>query len=135
MADQASCSTSCSAGYAAAVPVIEAAGGRLDGLALGEWIHGGDVREPLGEPDPYTSAGSELALELLVARSRVRGLPLVAVHLPDQAVTLGSIDPPGGPARLDTDLETLVRLLAGRLPSPGRYVLDGVEPADLVLFS
>ena len=34
------------AGYAAAAVVIEDAGGAADGLALGEWIHGGDVREP-----------------------------------------------------------------------------------------
>jgi uncharacterized protein (TIGR03083 family) len=119
-------------GYTAAAPVVDAAGGRLDGVALGEWIHGGDVREPLGEPDPYTSVGSDLALELLVARSR--RLPLVAVHLPDQALALGSTDLPRGPARLDTDFETLVRLLSGRRPDPDRYVLDGLDPAELVLF-
>ena len=83
------------AGYTAAAPVVDAAGGRLDGVALGEWVHGGDVREPLGETDAYVSAGSELALELLIARSR--RLPLVAVHLPEQAFTIGSIDQPGGP--------------------------------------
>jgi uncharacterized protein (TIGR03083 family) len=119
-------------GYALAARVVDAAGGRLDGVALGEWVHGGDVREPLGEPDPYTSAGSDLALELLVARSR--RLPLVAVHLPDQTLALGSMDLPHGPARLDTDFETLVRLLSGRRPDPDRYVLDGVDPAALVLF-
>jgi uncharacterized protein (TIGR03083 family) len=119
-------------GYTSAAPVVDAAGGRLDGVALGEWVHGGDVREPLGEPDPYASAGSDLALELLVARSR--RLPLVAVHLPDQTFALGSIDPPGGPARLETDFETLVRLLSGRRPDPDRYVLDGVDAVDLVLF-
>ncbi len=86
-------------GYAAAAPVVDAAGGGLDGVALGEWVHGGDVREPLGETDAYVSAGSELALELLIARGR--RLPLVAVHLPEQTFTIGSIDPPGwaGPAR------------------------------------
>jgi uncharacterized protein (TIGR03083 family) len=120
-------------GYAAAAPVIDSAGGRLDGVALGEWVHGGDVREPLGEPDPYASAGIELAIELLVARSR--RLPLVAVHLPDDVVTLGSVDLPGGPARLETDVETLVRLLSGRRPDPSRYVLRGeIEPDQLVLF-
>ena len=56
------------------------------------------------------------------------------MHLPDQTFTIGSIDPAGGPARLDTDLETLVRLLSGRRPDPDRYVLDGVEPDELVLF-
>jgi uncharacterized protein (TIGR03083 family) len=119
-------------GYTVAAPAIDAAGGRLDGVALGEWVHGGDVREPLGAPDPYASAGSELALELLVARSR--RLPLVAVHLLDQTFAIGSIDPADGPARLDTDFETLVRLLSGRRPDPDRYVLDGVDPDELVLF-
>jgi uncharacterized protein (TIGR03083 family) len=119
-------------GYAVAAPAIDAAGGRLDGVALGEWVHGGDIRDALGEPDPYASDGDDLALELLMARSR--RLPMVAVHLPDQAFAIGSIDRPGGPARLDTDLETLVRLLSGRRPDPARYVLDGVEVDELVLF-
>jgi uncharacterized protein (TIGR03083 family) len=120
------------AGYAAAGPVVDAAGGGLDGVALGEWVHGSDVREPLGDTDAYISAGSELALELLIARSR--RIPLVTVHLPEQTFTIGSIDPPGGPARLDTDLESLVRLLSGRRPDPERYVLEGVEAEELVLF-
>ena len=120
-------------GYTSAAPVIDSAGGRLDGIALGEWVHGGDVREPLDEPDAYASPGSGLALELLVARSR--RLPIVAVHLPDQTLTLGSMDLPAGPGHLETDLETLVRLLSGRRPDPARYVLEGVEPAELVLFS
>ncbi|HEX2367996.1 MAG TPA: maleylpyruvate isomerase family mycothiol-dependent enzyme [Acidimicrobiia bacterium] len=120
------------AGYKAAAPVVDGAGGRLDGVALGEWVHGGDVRQPLGETDAYVSAGSELALELLIARSR--RLPLVAVHLPEQTFTIGSIDPSGGPARLDTDLESLVRLLSGRRPDPERYVLEGVGAEELVLF-
>jgi uncharacterized protein (TIGR03083 family) len=120
------------AGHTAAAPVVDAAGGRLDGVALGEWVHGGDVREPLGESDAYVSAGSELALELLIARGH--RLPLVTVHLPEQTFTIGSIDPPGGPARLDTDLESLVRLLSGRRPDPERYVLEGVEAEELVLF-
>jgi uncharacterized protein (TIGR03083 family) len=119
-------------GYTASAPVVDAAGGRLDGLALGEWIHGGDVREPLGETDAYVSAGSEFALELLIARSY--RLPLVTVHLPEQTFTIGSIDPPGGPARLDTDLESLVRLLSGRRPDPERYVLEGIDAEELVLF-
>ncbi len=120
------------AGYTAAAPVVGAAGGRLDGVALGEWVHGGDVREPLGETDAYVSAGSDLALELLIDRSP--RLPLVAVHLPDQTFTIGSIDPPGGPARLETDFESLVRLLSGRRPDPERYLLEGVEAEELVLF-
>jgi uncharacterized protein (TIGR03083 family) len=118
-------------GYHGAAAVIAGAEGRLDGVALGEWVHGGDVRAPLGEPDPYTSAGVDLAVELLVERSRSR-LPEVVVHLPDRVVTFGHGDMA---ARLETDLETLVRLLSGRRPDPARYRLDGLDPAGLSLFS
>ncbi|HEX2367931.1 MAG TPA: hypothetical protein VHM94_01725 [Acidimicrobiia bacterium] len=59
--------------------------------------------------------------------------PPVAVHLPEQTFTIGSIDPPGGP-RLDTDLESLVRLLSGRRPDPKRYVFEGGEAEELVFF-
>jgi hypothetical protein len=47
------------AGYEAAASAIDRAADRLDGVGLGEWIHGGDVREPLGASDPYTSAGAD----------------------------------------------------------------------------
>ena len=53
-------------GYLAAGPVIRDAGGRLDALALGEWVHGGDVRDALGEALAYASAGIEDACALLV---------------------------------------------------------------------
>lgn len=55
-------------GYRAAGPALTAAEGELDGLALGEWIHGGDVREALGEPASYESDGVQDALALLVER-------------------------------------------------------------------
>jgi len=35
-------------GYGAAAPALTAAEGKLDGVALGEWVHGGDVRAALG---------------------------------------------------------------------------------------
>jgi hypothetical protein len=44
-------------GYLGAGPVIGAAGGRLDVIALGEWLHGGDVRAALGESLAYASDG------------------------------------------------------------------------------
>jgi uncharacterized protein (TIGR03083 family) len=34
-------------------------------VAFGEWVHGGDIREALGEPDAYASAGVEDALVIL----------------------------------------------------------------------
>ncbi len=40
-------------GMTEAGPVIGRAGGALDGLALGEWVHAGDVRAALGEPGAY----------------------------------------------------------------------------------
>ena len=62
-------------GYTAAGPALTAAGGRGDGIALGEWVHGGDVREALQEPLPYESDGLEDALALLVERSQARAVP------------------------------------------------------------
>jgi hypothetical protein len=44
-------------GYGSAADAVTAAQGKLDVLALGEWVHGGDVREALGEPGPYGERG------------------------------------------------------------------------------
>ena len=46
-----------SAGYQEAGEAIAEAGGELDAIALGEWLHGGDVRAALGEPLAYASDG------------------------------------------------------------------------------
>lgn len=120
------------AGYEAAAGVIDAANGRLDGIGLGEWVHGGDVREPLGAPDAYVSPGVDLALELLLDRSRTNGAVGLDVVIDGRRFTFGD-----GPAdgHLTTDLETFVRLAGGRRPSPDRYVLEGAQPTDLVLFA
>src|SRR5215467_9516878 len=67
------------AGYLGAGKPIASAGGRLDGIALGEWIHGGDVRDALGEPMPYASEGYEDACALLVDWTRRQATPLVEV--------------------------------------------------------
>lgn len=45
-------------GYQEAGSVIADAGGRLDAIALGEWIHGGDVRAALGVPRPDRAAAT-----------------------------------------------------------------------------
>ena len=143
-------------GYSASASVIAETGGNLDGAALDGWLHGGDIREALGEPDPYTSAGVELALDLLVERSRQ--LPAVLADLPDRVLHLGAGsgdtgigDAFGGgsggsrggggsgggggpPARVVTDVETLVRLLGGRRPDPARYHLEGITAAELDLY-
>jgi uncharacterized protein (TIGR03083 family) len=120
-------------GYQAAPPAMTAAGGALDGVALGEWVHGGDVREALGEPLPYESEGVEDALVLLVERSR-RRVTATRLRLGDRELRLGAAD--GAPtAELATDVATLVRLCAGRRPDPARFSLDGADPGHFVLFT
>jgi uncharacterized protein (TIGR03083 family) len=121
------------AGYTAAAPIVAAAGGDLDGLALGEWVHGGDVREPLAEPRPYASEGADDALVLLVERSRRRGLPPTRVKLANRVLTLGGDGPIE--AELEADVETLVRLCSGRRPDPARFHLVGAGADRYVMFS
>jgi uncharacterized protein (TIGR03083 family) len=121
-------------GYAAAAPALTAAGGKLDGVALGEWVHGGDVREALGEPGAYESDGVEDALVLLVERSRRRAVPATLVRLPDRELRLGLAEDAARPAELVTDVATLVRLCSGRHPDPARFRLDSADPARYHLF-
>jgi len=121
------------AGYTGAATIIEDAGGGADGLALGEWIHGGDVREPLGVRDAYASAGVDLAVPLIRERSVLRSAPAVEVLVDGQEVAFGSGAPIGA---LVTDAATFVRLVSARRPDPARYELHGaVTPEHLVLFS
>ena len=141
-------------GYLDAGPVIAGAGGRLDAIALGEWIHGGDVRDALGEPLAYASDGFEDACALLAERARRREVPLVEVNLPDDTppddtppddtrpentrpddtLRLGVPIPGRPPATLVTDRATLMRLFAGRPAGPGGYQLSGAVPGELVVF-
>lgn len=109
---------------------IDAAGGPLDGLGLGVWVHSGDIREALGVADPYTAPGFELGLQLLEERSHRKDFSL-NVALGDHSASFGT-----GPrvGTLTADVETFVRLTGGRNPDPARFQLEGVEPADLVLF-
>jgi uncharacterized protein (TIGR03083 family) len=121
-------------GYTATAEAAAATNGALDGLALGEWLHGGDVRDALGHPDAYTSAGVDDALVLLVERSRQphRETPRTTASLSDRGdVVLGSTEPE---ASLVTDTQTLFRLCAGRQPDPKRYRLTNAQPSSYVLF-
>jgi uncharacterized protein (TIGR03083 family) len=121
-------------GYDQAAPVLATAGGALDGVTLGEWVHGGDVQEALGAPLPYESEGVEDALVLLVERSRRRSVPATRLRLGDRELRLGTAD--GAPsAELVTDVATLMRLCAGRHPDPARFMLAGADPGQFVLFS
>jgi uncharacterized protein (TIGR03083 family) len=122
-------------GYGSAAEAMTAAAGKLDDLALGEWIHGGDVREALDEPRPYESEGVEDALLVLVDRSRRRDVPPTVVRLPDRELRLGAEGESGTPpAELDTDVPTLIRLSAGRRPDPTRFRLTGADPAQYLVF-
>jgi uncharacterized protein (TIGR03083 family) len=122
-------------GYQTGAATIDAVAPRLDAMALGEWIHGGDLRDALGLPGAYASAGVEDALVLLADRSRSRSMPATDVTLtPDaQVLRLGPID--GEPAAtVRTDRATLFRLCAGRQPDPAGFALTGAAPGDYPIF-
>lgn len=121
------------ANYAAGAAVIAVAEGKLDGLALGEWLHGGDVRDALGIETAYASDGLHDAVTLFEELSRRprAAIPLTRVELPTRTLQLGS-EP--SDATLTTDAVTLVRLLGGRKPDPGRYRLTGADPSRYVMF-
>jgi uncharacterized protein (TIGR03083 family) len=122
------------AGYLGAGVPIASAGGRLDGIALGEWIHGGDVRDALGEPFAYESEGYDDACELLAERTYRRGIPLVEVSIGDRRLVLGAALPDRPPATLHTDRPTLMRLVSGRPALPANYELEGASPDELLVF-
>lgn len=122
------------AGYLEAGKVIAQANGKLDVLALGEWLHGGDVRDTLGEPAAYASDGFEDACVLLADRTRRRQIPLLKVHLPGSELTLGAGQPDRAPATLHTGRSTLMRLIAGRPADASDYQLAGATTAELVVF-
>ncbi|MEW2163457.1 maleylpyruvate isomerase family mycothiol-dependent enzyme [Streptomyces sp. NPDC007084] len=124
-------------GMTEAGAAIARSDGALDGAALGEWVHAGDVREALGEPGAYEGPGLPHALTLLARVSRERDhLPLHADldHL-DDPLRLGGIPGDRPPARYIGDAATLVRLYAGRpVPDAGGYELVGAEERELNLF-
>jgi uncharacterized protein (TIGR03083 family) len=121
-------------GYLKAGPVIGAAGGRLDVIALGEWLHGGDVRAALGEPLAYAGDGFDDACVLLGDWTRHQAVALTEVTLPSRTLSLG-VPAPGRPrARLITDGATLMRLCAGRPAEPSDYQLTGATTDELVVF-
>jgi uncharacterized protein (TIGR03083 family) len=121
-------------GYEQAGPKIAAAGGRLDAIALGEWLHGGDVRTALNQPLAYESAGFEDACALLADWTRRQSVPLIEVSVPDQSLLLG-IEVPDRPiARLAATKAALMRLFAGRPVEPDAYQLTGASPGELIVF-
>ncbi|MEU6224670.1 maleylpyruvate isomerase family mycothiol-dependent enzyme [Streptomyces sp. NPDC047042] len=127
-------------GMTEAGAVLAGGDGTLDGLALGEWVHAGDVREALGEPGAYAGPGLPYALALLARLSRERGLvPLHAdVDELDEPLRLGDVSGVRTPGRYIGDGATLVRLYAGRpaagAGAAGSYELAGVEAAELNMY-
>ncbi|MEU0653693.1 maleylpyruvate isomerase family mycothiol-dependent enzyme [Streptomyces albogriseolus] len=123
-------------GMTEAGPVIAKAGGVLDGVALGEWVHAGDVRDALGEPGAYAGAGLPFALALLAQVTGARGhVPLHAdLDDADEPVRLGDASGERPPARFIGDGPTLMRLYAGRPVDGVPYELAGVEAAELNIF-
>ena len=123
-------------GLTEAGPVIARAGGALDGIALGEWVHSGDVYEALGVPGAYAGPGLPDALTLLVRVTRERGhVPLHAdLDDVDEPLRLGGVPGERTPARFIGDAVTLVRLYAGRPASGVPYELAGAEEAELNLY-
>lgn len=123
-------------GMTEAGPAIAKAGGALDLVAVGEWVHGGDVRDVLGEPGAYGGPGLPHALTLLARITREQGrLPLHAdLDDLDEPLTLGAVSGERTPARFIGDAATLVRLYAGR-PVTGRtFELAGAEAGELNIF-
>ncbi|MFJ6308890.1 maleylpyruvate isomerase family mycothiol-dependent enzyme [Streptomyces althioticus] len=123
-------------GMTEAGPVIAKSSGRLDALALGEWVHAGDVRVALGEPGAYAGSGLPFALALLAQVTGARGhVPLHAdLDDADEPLRLGDASGARPPARFIGDGPTLVRLYAGRPVDGVSYELAGVDPAELNIF-
>jgi uncharacterized protein (TIGR03083 family) len=121
-------------GYLEAGKVITEAGGKLDALALGEWLHGGDVRDALGGPGAYASDGFDDACALLADRTRRKATPLVMASVAGSTLTLGVAQQNRAPATLHASRPALMRLFAGRPADTSDYQLTGATTAELVVF-
>ncbi|MGW5868747.1 maleylpyruvate isomerase family mycothiol-dependent enzyme [Streptomyces sp. NPDC055239] len=124
-------------GMTEAGPFITASKGRLDGVAIGEWVHAGDVREAWGLPGAYGGAGLPDALRLLAEHSRrTEAVPLHAdIDGIDEPLILGTNDGKRSPARYIGDAPTLIRLYTGRPLAGTRYELAGAVEGELPIFS
>lgn len=123
-------------GMTEAGQAIAKAGGALDAVALGEWIHAGDVRDALGVPGAYAGDGLPYALTLLVHRTREKStVPLHAdLDDTDEPLLLGPPATDAPPARYLGDAPTLIRLYAGRPLTGTRYELAGAREQQLNVF-
>ncbi|MEU8765285.1 maleylpyruvate isomerase family mycothiol-dependent enzyme [Streptomyces sp. NPDC048659] len=125
-------------GLTEAGPVIaDREDGRLDAVALGEWVHAGDVREAFGEPGAYCGDALELALPLLSVTSRKRETPRLVGVLADRGggeVDLGNEIEGRPPARFHGDAATLIRIYSGRPLVRTRYELTGATEQELLIY-
>jgi uncharacterized protein (TIGR03083 family) len=125
-------------GMTEAGAAIARAGGALDVVALGEWVHAGDVRDVLGVPGAYGGQGLASALTLLGLVTRQKHHRPLHADLDDldDPLRLGDVSGELTPARYIGDAATLVRLYSGRpVPDGSAYELAGAEPAELNIFT
>ncbi|MET9535087.1 maleylpyruvate isomerase family mycothiol-dependent enzyme [Streptomyces sp. NPDC006649] len=120
----------------AGVAIAAREDGLLDTVALGEWVHAGDVRDAFGEPGAYGGDSTDSALTLIGVASRRRGNPLVHATLPgrDAALVLGVGGDGRPPAQLTADAATLVRLCTGRPLKSSLYELSGAREEELYIY-
>lgn len=124
-------------GMTEAGAAIARAGGALDAVALGEWVHAGDVRDVLGAPGAYGGQGLGSALTLLARVTRQRNHQPLHADLDDldDPLRLGDASGELTPARYIGDAATLVRLYSGRrVPDGVTYELAGAKAEDLNIF-
>jgi uncharacterized protein (TIGR03083 family) len=124
-------------GFTEAGPVIAArSDGRLDTVALGEWVHAGDVREAFGEPGAYAGDSADAALALLAIASRRQKTPLLHAFLPgwNAPLVLGTEIDGRPPSHLTTDVPTLIRIYTDRPLVGTRYELTGAEKKELHIY-
>ncbi|MBV2355733.1 maleylpyruvate isomerase family mycothiol-dependent enzyme [Streptomyces sp. J2-1] len=116
-------------------PAVAAAGGPLDKVALGVWLHGGDVRDTLGVPGAYDGPGLPDALALLSRLTHERGRPLVHACFDGAGApfVLGAPAPGVRPVRFHGDAPTLIRLCSGRA-THATYELSGGVAEALNMF-
>ncbi|MFF0162281.1 maleylpyruvate isomerase family mycothiol-dependent enzyme [Streptomyces sp. NPDC005263] len=110
--------------------------GLLDAVALGEWVHAGDVREALGEPGAYEGAGIRYAIPLLAVTSGRRDTPLLRAHLTGHPapVVLGRPEEGRSVAEFHGDVATLIRIYAGRPLVGTRYRLLRADEQELLIY-
>ncbi|MFI5620268.1 maleylpyruvate isomerase family mycothiol-dependent enzyme [Streptomyces sp. NPDC051567] len=123
-------------GLTEAGPQIASGDGALDAVALGEWVHAGDVREAFGESGAYGGESLRLALPLLRTTSRKRETPRLVAEINGYTglFVLGG-EVAGRPAaRFHGDAATLVRLYSGRPLVATRYELTGATEGELLIY-